>query len=241
MPARTMINLDTSDFNDPLDLSPRLFWKCADKIENAQLTLKNARLVFTVDVSTTGPIFEAIELGFQNHCATNNIDYIAPTVNAAVPSPNTMSYVLLGPRGRSNGRTWIEDPKSLTRFTFTLQALRSIPYSHTPNNLDGRFWTEREGCLTLRLHPSHTPYRFCISKATGLILEVLLLHFLFIGAPLPASPFLFLTLFDGRAIASKFDVDFLSTFISHTSLGLVKRIVGGPYALSKWTGFEENI
>ncbi|KAK6984302.1 hypothetical protein R3P38DRAFT_3316325 [Favolaschia claudopus] len=416
--------LDSSDFNDPLDLSPRLFWKSAEEIENAQLTLKNARLVFTVDVSTTGPIFEAIELGFQNHCATNNIDYIAPTVNAAVPSPNTMSYVLLGPRGRSNGRTWIEDPKSLTRFTFTLQALRSAPYSHTPNNLgdgvfhpataiylpqstvflglpaaspitfcrtvalgsvsstlsflllvaipipklspslflsnplkflqprsylgpmapvdltlqhmpgsgpcnlvawqnhllgprdmddhivitassvdegaralitlcfwlcshptnlklkevlteqfasprpkidnahlgnkglfglrarigpgigrgprnevvaealkilfaDGRFWTEREGYLTLRLHPSCTPipYRFCISKATGLIF---LLHFLFIGAPLPASPFLFLTLFDGRAIASKFDVDFLSTFISHTSLGLIKRIVGGP-------------
>ncbi|KAK6981236.1 hypothetical protein R3P38DRAFT_2808332 [Favolaschia claudopus] len=92
---------------------------------------------------------------------------------------------------------------------------------------DGRFWTEREGYLTLRLHPSHTPipYRFCIPKATGLIF---LLHFLFIGAPLPASPFLFLTLFDGRAIASKFDVDFLSTFISHTSLGLIKRIVGGP-------------
>ncbi|KAK6969245.1 hypothetical protein R3P38DRAFT_3243766 [Favolaschia claudopus] len=92
---------------------------------------------------------------------------------------------------------------------------------------DGRFWTEREGYLTLRLHPSCTPipYRFCISKATGLIF---LLHFLFIGAPLPASPFLFLTLFDGRAIAYKFDVDFLSTFISHTSLGLIKRIVGGP-------------
>ncbi|KAK7041299.1 hypothetical protein R3P38DRAFT_3453702 [Favolaschia claudopus] len=132
--------LDSSDFNDPLDLSPRIFWKSAEEIENAQMTLKNAHLVFTVDVSTTGPIFEAIEIGFQSHCATNNIDYVAPTSSAAVPSPNTMSYVLLGPRGRSNGRTWIEDPKSLTRFTFTLQALRSAPYSHTPNNLgDGVF------------------------------------------------------------------------------------------------------
>ncbi|KAK6964705.1 hypothetical protein R3P38DRAFT_2817283 [Favolaschia claudopus] len=132
--------LDSSDFNDPLDLSPRIFWKSAEEIENAQMTLKNAHLVFTVDVSTTGPIFEAIEIGFQSHCATNNIDYAAPTSSAAVPSPNTMSYVLLGPRGRSNGRTWIEDPKSLTRFTFTLQALRSAPYSHTPNNLgDGVF------------------------------------------------------------------------------------------------------
>ncbi|KAK6988566.1 hypothetical protein R3P38DRAFT_3443972, partial [Favolaschia claudopus] len=401
--APTSAILDTSDFNDTLDLSPRFFWKSAEEIENVQTTLKTAGLVFTVDVSTTGPIFEAIELAFRDHCATNNIDYVAPALTATIPSPNTMSYVLLGPRGRANGRTWVEDPKSLTRFTFTLQALRSAPYSHTPNNLgdgplvtgislrrstaylarlvvfqamffptaalggvfstrssrhsveiqapsaerdvqgspppsrnlfaksrprflrfpiamtryvysshycmlclfnlvhdgaralitlcfwlcsrpttlklkeaineqflsarptienahlgeqglfglrarigpgigrgprnevigqavkillsDGRFWIEREGFLTLRLHPSRSPfpYRFCVAKATGLIL---LLHFLFIGAPLPVSPFLFHTLFNGRVSASKFDIDFLSRFMSPDSILFIKRIVG---------------
>ncbi|KAK6971565.1 hypothetical protein R3P38DRAFT_3336704 [Favolaschia claudopus] len=98
----------------------------AEEIENVQTTLKTAGLVFTVDLSS---------LLFRDHCATNNIDYVAPALTATIPSPNTMSYVLLGPRGRANGRTWVEDPKSLTRFTFTLQALRSAPYSHTPNNL----------------------------------------------------------------------------------------------------------
>ncbi|KAK7041221.1 hypothetical protein R3P38DRAFT_3453507 [Favolaschia claudopus] len=123
--------LDTSDANDTLDLS---------EIGGVQATLKAAGLVFNVVVSATGPIFEDIELAFRDHCATNNIDYVAPSVAAATPSPNTMSYVLLGPRGRANGRTWVEDPKSLTRFTFTLQSLRSAPYSHTPNNLgDGVF------------------------------------------------------------------------------------------------------
>ncbi|KAK6988243.1 hypothetical protein R3P38DRAFT_3332081 [Favolaschia claudopus] len=455
-----------SDFNDTLDLSPRFFWKSAEEIENVQTTLKTAGLVFTADVSTTGPIFEAIELAFRDHCAANNIDYVAPALTATIPSPNTMSYVLLGPRGRANGRTWVEDPKSLTRFTFTLQALRSAPYSHTPNNLgdgrlvtgislrrstaysaplvvsqtmffltgalggvfstrssrhsveiqapsaerdvhcsrlpnqslnplnycmlclftcsyysfllspvsvkasfiadvfstmsdlslsqhrsylgphaavdltlqhmpgsgpstltawqnhlqapreiddhivvvastvdegaralitlcfwlcsrpttlklkeaineqflsarptienahlgeqglfglrarigpgigrgprnevigqavkillsDGRFWIEREGFLTLRLHPSRSPfpYRFCVAKATGLIL---LLHFLFIGAPLPVSPFLFHTLFNGRVSASKFDIDFLSRFMSPDSILFIKRIVGVP-------------
>ncbi|KAK7000140.1 hypothetical protein R3P38DRAFT_2538142, partial [Favolaschia claudopus] len=399
--------LDTSDANDTLDLSVRYFWKSAEEIENVQTTLKTAGLVFNAVVSTTGPIFEDIELAFRDHCATNNIDYVAPSLATATPSPNTMSYVLLGPRGRANGRTWVEDPKSLTRFTFTLQSLRSAPYSHTPNNLgdgvfiflaprhrnlfapidclfgptnrlpdyvlphrcfgrrvlysvvaslsgdpcpecgkgcttlttpanvevirqvspdilevldsddemddhvtitassvdegaralivlclwlcsrptsvklkelvneqftsprptienahlgekglwglrarieqgvgrgprnevvaravkilvsDGRFWTEREGYLTLCLHPSRSPipYRFCISKATGLIF---LLHFLFIGAPLPVSPFLFYTLFDGRVIASKFDVEFLANFMSHHSLSLIKRIAGVP-------------
>ncbi|KAK6996094.1 hypothetical protein R3P38DRAFT_2543099, partial [Favolaschia claudopus] len=122
------------------DLSPRFFWKSAEENENVQTTLKTAGLVFTVDVSTTGPIFEAIELAFRDQCAANNIDYVAPALTATIPSPNTISYVLLGPRGRANGRTWVEDPKSLTRFTFTLQALRSAPYSQTPNNLgDGVF------------------------------------------------------------------------------------------------------
>ncbi|KAK7006600.1 hypothetical protein R3P38DRAFT_2793715 [Favolaschia claudopus] len=125
------LQLDNSDFNDTLDLSPRYFWKSAEEIENVQTALQTAGLVFNVDVSTTGPIFEAIELGFRDHCATNNIDYVAPTLVAAIPSPNTMSYVLPGPRGRANGRTWVEDLKSLTRFTFTLQSLRSAPYSHT--------------------------------------------------------------------------------------------------------------
>jgi hypothetical protein len=77
--------------------------------------------------------------------------------------------------------------------------------------------------MTLRLHPSRTaiPVRSCVFKATGFIF---LLHFLFIGAPVPVSPFLFSTLFDGRRMASKFDFDFLVRFMSPSSLSSIKRI-----------------
>jgi hypothetical protein len=92
---------------------------------------------------------------------------------------------------------------------------------------DGHYWTEREGYQTLRLHPSRTPIpvRCCVLKATGLLF---LLHFLFIGAPIPVSPFLFSTLFDGRKTASKFDLDVLARFISPDSLSLIKRLERVP-------------
>ncbi|KAJ6610242.1 hypothetical protein B0H10DRAFT_1953955, partial [Mycena sp. CBHHK59/15] len=70
------------------------------------------------------------------HCKTHNISYVAASTAAgSVETPNTKSWVLLGPRGRSGARTWVEDPKCLTRFTFTLQALRNVPFSYTPNYL----------------------------------------------------------------------------------------------------------
>ncbi|KAK6981520.1 hypothetical protein R3P38DRAFT_3333752 [Favolaschia claudopus] len=290
---------------------------CAEEIENVQTTLKTAGLVFTVDVSTTGPIFEAIELAFRDHCATNNIDY-----------SNTMSYVLLGPRGRANGRTWVEDPKSLTRFTFTLQALRSAPYSHTPNNLgDGVFiflGPHAAVDLTLQHMPGSGPstltawqnhlqapreiddhivvvsstvddgaralitlcFWLCSRPTTLKLKEAINEQFLsarptienahlgeqglfdfvrecelligpgigrgprnevigqavkillsdgrfwieregFLTLP-PSSfpPFLFHTLFNGRVSASKFDIDFLSRFMSPDSILFIKRIVG---------------
>ncbi|KAJ6526049.1 hypothetical protein B0H19DRAFT_1084657 [Mycena capillaripes] len=128
--------LDTSNYNDSLDLSPRYFWKSGDEIEQAQYALQRANLVFTVKVNVNGPIVEVIDTAFRDHCETNRIDYVAPPRPVSGPvTPNTVAWVLTGPRGRSNGRTWVEDPKSLTRFTFTLQAIRSIPFSYTPNNL----------------------------------------------------------------------------------------------------------
>lgn len=92
---------------------------------------------------------------------------------------------------------------------------------------DGQYWEERVGYRTLRLHPSRTPIplRSCMLKATGFLF---LLHFLCIGAPFPASPFLFSTLFDGRKNASKFDLDFLSRLVSTDSLSIVKTIQSVP-------------
>lgn len=93
--------------------------------------------------------------------------------------------------------------------------------------------------MTLRLHPSRTPipHRSCALKATGLLL---LLHFLFIGAPLPASPFLLSTLFNGRQTASKFDLAFLAHFISADSLSLVKRIERVPLNRPVYTSQAED-
>ncbi|KAJ7899116.1 hypothetical protein B0H14DRAFT_3423945 [Mycena olivaceomarginata] len=104
---------------------------------------------------------------------------------------------------------------------------------------DGHYWTEREAYMTIRLHPSRTPipHRSCALKATGLLL---LLHFLFIGAPLPASPFLLSTLFNGRQTASKFDLAFLVRFISADSLSLVKRIEHVPLNHPVYTSQAED-
>ncbi|KAJ7809488.1 hypothetical protein B0H14DRAFT_3759726 [Mycena olivaceomarginata] len=429
--------------------------KTSGDLEKVQNALDRANLVFTVDVDITGPIFDAVDTAFQNHCQMKNLDFAtSPDPPAAIKTPNTLSWGLLGPRGRPTGRTWVEDPKSLTRFTFTLQAIRSTPFSHTPNNLgdgpfifvgmlfvflvyikltrvlhpilsslssdpspecgplcglressahspspripspdayvmsdsdddefpevevlierplppartlrlemepiratpipippdlaawpddlapphaivtrsvrrqqwqqeatatavkvstttpfiagplltsaslkfkellqeqfassrptvdgtirdpvalfglhvsigpgvgkgprneivaralkialaDGHYWTEREAYMTLRLHPSRTPipHRSCALKATGLLL---LLHFLFIGAPLPASPFLLSTLFNGRQTASKFDLAFLAHFISADSLSLVKRIERVPLNCPVYTSQAED-
>ncbi|KAJ7475297.1 hypothetical protein B0H11DRAFT_2235566 [Mycena galericulata] len=127
--------LDTSDHNDTLDLSPRYIWKNGNELERVQNRLNRANLVFTVEVSTTGPVFEEINTAFENHCRLNNIDYVPPPASGANDTPNTKAWVLTGPKGRSTARTWVEDPKLLTRFTFTLQALGALPFSYTPNNI----------------------------------------------------------------------------------------------------------
>ncbi|KAJ6579756.1 hypothetical protein B0H10DRAFT_2235655 [Mycena sp. CBHHK59/15] len=412
----------TSDINDPIDLSPRYHWGSGQEIELAQRRLQRANLVFTVEVSTTGPIFEEIDVGFESHCLFNNIDY-APVPSSTVnDTPNGKAWVLTGPKGRSGARTWVEDPKLLTRFTFTLQALRALPFSYTPNNIgEGLFIfidfgislhplilcsippcadpimfvlthaldvvssillfppsrtipllsvltdsededimmqfpeaeatieeivrqgfppvvpqpaeddkgltliTDTSSTVTISTHyefvntylnsqivtrsvrrqrwqddaaantlpisnttpfvaspllvvaSNTTPFvaspllavamglaptsfkdhiissdrgdddsisitaasvdegartliirnsaRSCVLKATGLLF---LLHFLFIGAPIPASPFLFSTLFDGRKTASKFDSEFLSRFVSPHSFSLIKRFESVP-------------
>ncbi|KAJ7032113.1 hypothetical protein C8F04DRAFT_1235573 [Mycena alexandri] len=132
--------LDTSDHNDMLDLSPLYSWKGGEDLERAQTALQRANLVFVVDVDVNGPIFQTIDTGFKTHCRIHNIQYVAPTGSSsdALDTPNTKAWVLLGPKpkGRSGGaRVWVEDPKGLTRFTFTLQALRSLPFSYTANHL----------------------------------------------------------------------------------------------------------
>ncbi|KAK7016519.1 hypothetical protein R3P38DRAFT_3361270 [Favolaschia claudopus] len=127
--------LESSLHNDPLDLSPRYSWKSSAELESVQNALNRAILVFTVDVGQSGPIFEAIDNAFEEHCQLYNIDFVPFHPVPAVKTPNTTSWVLLGPKGRAGGRTWIEDPKSLTRFTFTLQAISTSPFIHTPNHL----------------------------------------------------------------------------------------------------------
>ncbi|KAJ7269146.1 hypothetical protein C8J57DRAFT_1227883 [Mycena rebaudengoi] len=113
--------LDTSEHNDTLDLSPRYFWRGTDDLEVAQERLQLAKLVFTVTVPPSGPIFEQINTSFLS------------SVASPVPTPNTMAWVLLGANGRVGNRTWVETLKPLTKFTFTLAAIRGVPYSYTPN------------------------------------------------------------------------------------------------------------
>ncbi|KAJ7764477.1 hypothetical protein B0H14DRAFT_3895417 [Mycena olivaceomarginata] len=167
--------LYTSDYNDTVDLSPRYFWKTSGDLEKVQNALDRANLVFTVDVDITGPIFDAVDT-FQNHCQMKNLDFAtSPDPPAAIKTPNTLSWVLLGPRGRPTGRTWVEDPKSLTRFTFTLQAIRSTPFSHTPNNLgDGPFIFVDSGTFVdpLTVYSIHqTDFRSMCSFTTVFLVE----------------------------------------------------------------------
>ncbi|KAK6981672.1 hypothetical protein R3P38DRAFT_3293586 [Favolaschia claudopus] len=81
---------------------------------------------------------------------------------------------------------------------------------------DGMYWMERELHLTLHLHPSLTA-RSCMLRATGFIF---VLHFLFIGAPIRASPFLFSTI--------NFDLDFLTPFMTTSSLAIVRALHSVP-------------
>ncbi|KAJ7645291.1 hypothetical protein B0H17DRAFT_1148483 [Mycena rosella] len=116
--------LNTSDQNDFLDLSPHYLWKGGDDLELAQRQLQLANLTFTVLVPPSGP----------------NIDFVAPTpasTNGVIyTTPNTLPWILLGPKGRVPNRTWVEDPKCLTPFTFAVPALRASPYSGTSNFIE---------------------------------------------------------------------------------------------------------
>ncbi|KAJ7756657.1 hypothetical protein B0H16DRAFT_1885917 [Mycena metata] len=129
--------LDTSDHNDMLDLSPVYSWKSGPELENAQTVLRDSGLTFVVDVAVNGPIFQTIDEGFQTHCRINSIRYTAPTLPSSTvfDSPHSTAWVILGPKGRTGNRSWVEDPKTLTRFTFNLQALCTLPFSYTANNL----------------------------------------------------------------------------------------------------------
>jgi hypothetical protein len=128
--------LNTSNHNNTLDPSPRYFWPGLEDLEEAQQRLQVSNLVFTVTVPLTGPIFEQINTEFIHHCQTNNIDYLASTTTSATgPTPNIMPWVLLGPKGRSGNRCWVEDPKGLTKFAFIFAALRASPFNNTPNHL----------------------------------------------------------------------------------------------------------
>ncbi|KAJ7501400.1 hypothetical protein B0H11DRAFT_1908266 [Mycena galericulata] len=126
--------LDTSEDNDTLDLSSRYQWKSGGEIEKVQKRLQLANLVFEVDVSTTGPIFEKIDVAWANHCLLNRIDY-ATSSAVVTDTTNSKAWVLTGPKGRGATRTWVDDPKLLTRFTFNFQAIRALPFNYTPNNL----------------------------------------------------------------------------------------------------------
>ncbi|KAJ6562720.1 hypothetical protein DFH09DRAFT_1082679 [Mycena vulgaris] len=132
--------LNTSDHNDLLDLSPRYLWKGGDDLELAQRQLQLANLTFTVLVPPSGPVFEAINDEFTAHCLKQNVDFVAPTpasTNGVIyTTPNTLPWILLGPKGRVPNRTWVEDPKCLTPFTFAVPALRASPYSGTSNFIE---------------------------------------------------------------------------------------------------------
>ncbi|KAJ7700694.1 hypothetical protein B0H17DRAFT_1128559 [Mycena rosella] len=148
--------LESSDHNDTLDLSPRYHWKGGVELERVQTRLKRANLVFTVEVSTMGPIVDEIDTAFESHCRFNNIDFVSPAPSDDYEAPNTRAWVLTGAKGRSGSRVWIEDPKFLTRFTFTLQALRNVPFSYTPNHLgEGVFIFIGLLASTIQYSPSH--------------------------------------------------------------------------------------
>ncbi|KAJ7889323.1 hypothetical protein B0H14DRAFT_3711065 [Mycena olivaceomarginata] len=84
-----------NDFSpDPVESST------AANLERVQNALQRANLVLTVDVAVTGPIFDTIDTAFENHCERYNIQYVIANPPEAVKTPNTASWVLLGPQGR---------------------------------------------------------------------------------------------------------------------------------------------
>ncbi|KAJ7123327.1 hypothetical protein C8R46DRAFT_1050366 [Mycena filopes] len=141
--------LDMLDGNNTLDPSPSYSWKGGDNLEKAQQALRQANLIFVVDVPLTGPIYEPIDGAFCNHCQQYNLDFLDST-GPPSDSPNTKPWVLTAAKGRTNNRTWVEDPKLLTRFTFTLHALRALPYGYTPNYLG-------QGLFVFLAHRPPTP------------------------------------------------------------------------------------
>ncbi|KAI0682182.1 hypothetical protein BC835DRAFT_1311621 [Cytidiella melzeri] len=81
---------------------------------------------------------------------------------------------------------------------------------------DGSLWQSREGYMAPNWHLSSTPipYRVILFRAAG---TLLMLHLVWVGAPLPVSPFLPLLLLDGPA-SFDFDPIFLKDHISATAL-----------------------
>lgn len=79
---------------------------------------------------------------------------------------------------------------------------------------DKTLWTLREGYLVPNWHATSLPipFRTTLFRATG---TLIMLHFLWIGAPCPVSPFLVLLLFDGVKSFDT-DIDFINNLISPT-------------------------
>lgn len=75
-------------------------------------------------------------------------------------------------------------------------------------------WTLREGYLVPNWHAASLPipFRATLFRAAG---TLIMLHFLWIGAPCPVSPYLVLMLFDGIK-SFDVDVDFVNNLISPT-------------------------
>ncbi|KAJ6580252.1 hypothetical protein B0H10DRAFT_1962633 [Mycena sp. CBHHK59/15] len=113
----------------------------SSEIKRKDKELRELRVIYENDhflkkITCTLSSANSSNTAFLTHCAKNKIDFVAPApISGAVyTTPNTMPWVLLGSKGRAN-RSWVEDPKFLTAFTFTLQALRASPYNTTLNYL----------------------------------------------------------------------------------------------------------
>ncbi|KAI0688355.1 hypothetical protein BC835DRAFT_1419206 [Cytidiella melzeri] len=77
---------------------------------------------------------------------------------------------------------------------------------------DDSLWQFREGYVTPNLHPSTDPITHCINlfQVAG---TLIMLHFLWIGAPLPITPFLPLLLLDRQA-SFNYDKSFINRHVS---------------------------
>ncbi|KAJ7161759.1 hypothetical protein C8R46DRAFT_1284188 [Mycena filopes] len=126
--------LHTSAYHDALDPSPSYSWDTPEALEKAQLALQAANLVFTVEVPLSGAIFQAMDEGFRTHCRIHNFHFVRHS-SEAPETPNNLSWLLLARKKSKGTLVWVEEPKGLTRYTFTLHTLRGVPFSHTANNL----------------------------------------------------------------------------------------------------------